>query len=155
MMNTRYLAIPLALLLACSSERPVTSASRAFEASLASPLPKAAAPRLANYAMVVSAHPEASKIGTLVLQRGGNAYDAGCALARCVPIVEKDDKVTKEQRENQVQFYGNQAMAMLRAAVAKGYKDVEHMKKEKDLDALREREDFKKLLGELEAKQEE
>ena len=29
-------------------------------------------------------------------------------------------------------------------------KDAEHMKKDKDLDALREREDFKKLVAELE-----
>ena len=49
-----------------------------------------------------------------------------------------------------VQFYADQAMAMLRAAVAKGYKDAAHMKKDKDLDALREREDFKQLLAELE-----
>ena len=35
-------------------------------------------------------------------------------------------------------------------SVANGWKDHEHFKKDKDLDALREREDFKKLLAEME-----
>ena len=43
-------------------------------------------------------------------------------------------------------------MALLKQAVAKGYKDAAHMKKDKDLDPLREREDFKQLLAELEKK---
>jgi hypothetical protein len=51
-----------------------------------------------------------------------------------------------------VQFYGDEAMKMLRDAVAKGYKDADHIKKDVDLDQLRSRDDFKKLLAELEAK---
>jgi hypothetical protein len=41
-------------------------------------------------------------------------------------------------------------MELLQKAVQAGYKDVAHMKMDTDLDALREREDFKKLLAELE-----
>jgi hypothetical protein len=41
---------------------------------------------------------------------------------------------------------------MLRDAVAKGYKDAAHMKKDSDLDPLRKRDDFQKLLAELEGK---
>jgi eukaryotic-like serine/threonine-protein kinase len=43
------------------------------------------------------------------------------------------------------------AMEWLKMAVAAGFKNVEQMKKDRDLDALRDREDFKKLLAELEA----
>ena len=41
---------------------------------------------------------------------------------------------------------------MLREAVAKGYKDADHMQTDKDLDPLRTREDFKTVVAELAAK---
>src|SRR5262249_10838463 len=53
------------------------------------------------------------------------------------------------------QFYTDEAMTMLRDAIAKGYKDIEHLKKDDDLKPLREREDYKKLVKELEEKKEE
>ena len=44
------------------------------------------------------------------------------------------------------------AVDLLRQVVAKGYQDVEHLKRDSDLDGLRQRDDFKKLLRELEGK---
>ncbi|MDO7877165.1 gamma-glutamyltransferase [Hymenobacter sp. ASUV-10] len=86
-MKTKLLALPLALLLACAGERSVTSSGRAFESNLAMALPKTSAPVTTRYAMVVSAHPEASRVGTLVLQRGGNAYDAAVAVQLALAVV--------------------------------------------------------------------
>jgi hypothetical protein len=69
--------------------------------------------------------------------------------SRCA--ARKDGKATKEERAKHVQFYADQTMAMLHDAVTKGYKNAAHMKKDTDLDPLRSREDFKKLIAELEA----
>jgi tetratricopeptide (TPR) repeat protein len=48
------------------------------------------------------------------------------------------------------QEYADRAMELLRKAVKAGYKNASHMKKDTDLDPLRDRADFKTLLGELE-----
>jgi hypothetical protein len=66
--------------------------------------------------------------------------------------VAKHDKLDDRQRKEAAQFYGDAAMKLLRAAVSKGYKDAAHMKKDTDLDPLRQREDFQKLVAELEGK---
>jgi serine/threonine protein kinase len=72
-------------------------------------------------------------------------YDAACAYALCagaakIPVANApgSGKLAEE------------ALALLKQAIAKGYKNAAQMKQAKDLDALREREDFKKLLAELE-----
>jgi tetratricopeptide (TPR) repeat protein len=46
----------------------------------------------------------------------------------------------------------DQAIAELKQAVAKGFRDVQQLRSREDLAALRAREDFKKLLSELEEK---
>jgi tetratricopeptide (TPR) repeat protein len=82
-----------------------------------------------------------------------DAYDAACGLSLCIPIVAKHDKLDAKQRKAAAQFYSAAAMKLLREAVSKGYKDVVHMKKDTDLDPLRQREDFRKLVAGLEGKE--
>jgi tetratricopeptide (TPR) repeat protein len=81
-----------------------------------------------------------------------DAYEAACLLSRCVPIVAKHEKLDDKQRKQAAQFYSDAAMKLLREAVSKGYKDVPHMKKDTDLDPLRQRKDFQKLVADLEGK---
>ena len=81
-----------------------------------------------------------------------DAYNAACFLSLCVPIAAKHDKLDALQREEAAQFYGDVAMKLLRDAVSKGYKDGMHVKKDTDLDPLRQREDFQKLIAELQGK---
>jgi serine/threonine protein kinase/tetratricopeptide (TPR) repeat protein len=81
--------------------------------------------------------------------KAGQLYDAACAYALCAGAARQAqragagtpgfEKLTQE------------AMGLLRQAVARGYKDAAHMKQDKDLDALRERADFQKLQAELAA----
>jgi hypothetical protein len=81
-----------------------------------------------------------------------DAYNAACSLSLCIPIAAKHDRLDDKQRKEAAQLYGDTAMKLLREAVSKGYKDMTHMKKDADLHPLRQREDFQKLVAELEGK---
>jgi serine/threonine-protein kinase len=72
-------------------------------------------------------------------------------LAQCVAVVEKDPALSPEQRRQQGTSYADRAMALLREAVAKGLKNPDLLKDE-DFDPIRKRDDFQKLLADLEAK---
>jgi len=81
-----------------------------------------------------------AKLGANHPDTGNNIYGIACTHAQMI--------AKAEDRSKQADL----AMDWLQQAVAAGYKDVAHMKKDTDLDPLREREDFKKLMAELEAK---
>jgi eukaryotic-like serine/threonine-protein kinase len=76
-------------------------------------------------------------------------YNAACCRAMVASLQAKakdPDAVRLAKQE------ADKAMAWLTKAVALGYKDAAHMKKDTDLDALRDRADFKKLVADLETK---
>jgi serine/threonine-protein kinase len=79
-------------------------------------------------------------------------YNAACIFALCVPLAEHDSRLSESQRKEKARGYAERALATLRQAVQKGYEDVAHMKKNTNLDPLRSRPEFQKLLKELEAK---
>jgi hypothetical protein len=66
--------------------------------------------------------------------------------------VEHDTRLSEAQRKQCAQTYADHAMATLQQAVQNGYQDVEHMKKDNDLNPLRSRSDFKRVVAELEGK---
>jgi hypothetical protein len=79
----------------------------------------------------------------------GSLYDGACMWAVTAAVLRANDKSTKGTKDTTTD--GDRAMERLKQAVAAGYKDVTHMRQDKDLDALRERMDFQKLLAGLEA----
>src|SRR5262245_18211112 len=81
-----------------------------------------------------------------------DTYDAAGFLSGCNPIAAKHQKLDDQQRKESAQLYTDAALKLLRDAVSKGYKDVAHIKKDPDLDPLRQRDDFQKLIAELEGK---
>jgi serine/threonine protein kinase/Tfp pilus assembly protein PilF len=93
----------------------------------------------------------AADLARLAFEPAGDAYKAAGFFARCIPLAEKDAKLPEAKRKELAQSYADQALEALRQAVAKGYKDAALMKKDTDLDPLRGRDDFQKLLAEVEA----
>ena len=82
----------------------------------------------------------------------GGLYDAACNRAVCAAVILEDPKTPGADAPRLAKEQADLAMAWLHKAVAAGFKDAEHIKQDKDLDALRGREDFKKLLAEWKAK---
>jgi ATP/maltotriose-dependent transcriptional regulator MalT len=79
-------------------------------------------------------------------------YHAASHLARCAAMAGQDDRLTEANRKQKANDYARRAVERLRAAVRRGFKDLQKIKSDHDLDGLRTREDFQRFLAEVEAK---
>jgi tetratricopeptide (TPR) repeat protein len=77
-------------------------------------------------------------------------YNAACYRAVTAKVIRATDQSPDGVREAEAE--ADRAMAWLRQAAAAGYKNVALMKKDTDLDALRDRSDFQQLCASLAAK---
>jgi tetratricopeptide (TPR) repeat protein len=100
---------------------------------------------LLNKQKLPAAVESAVKIKELAGGRPDGTYKAACAYALCAAVTTP---VAGAPSSDQL---ADEAMALLKQAVANGYKEAAHMKQDKDLDLLRERDDFKKLLAHLDS----
>jgi len=80
-------------------------------------------------------------------------YEAAICRAVTAAVLLATDK--SPEAAGKARDENDEAMVWLRKALAAGYQNVDDLKKDKDLDPLREREDFKKLLADVEAKHDE
>jgi tetratricopeptide (TPR) repeat protein len=78
-------------------------------------------------------------------------YDAACMRAVTAAVLRATDKSAAGAKRADAE--ADKALDWLRKAVAAGYKNVAHMKKDTDLDPLRPRQDFQQLLARLEKAQ--
>jgi hypothetical protein len=94
----------------------------------------------------------ADELAHLSYEPAIESYEAACYLSWCVMLARKDGQLAEASRQALAESYGDRALALLRQAVAHGYKDATHMKQDRALEPLHERQVFQKLLADLETK---
>ncbi len=80
----------------------------------------------------------------------GSLYDAACMRAVTSAVFRAGDP--SEATAKAATAEADRAMAWLEQAIAAGYSDAAHLAQDKDLDSLRDRQDFKKRIAELQAR---
>jgi serine/threonine protein kinase/thiol-disulfide isomerase/thioredoxin len=76
-------------------------------------------------------------------------YNAACYTANAVRLVQADRQLSVERRRQLSETYGAKAVDLLRKAIQEGYTQRAHLDKDSDIDPLRQRQDYRDLLVEL------
>jgi hypothetical protein len=85
----------------------------------------------------------------------GNHYDLACTFSQASAVTDRDGKLSPAERARLKAQYADRAMDFLQKAISQGWLFPHVLKTDPDFDTLRAREDFRKLLTELERKQKE
>jgi eukaryotic-like serine/threonine-protein kinase len=99
-------------------------------------------------------HPAESVAAILERQKlwphsGAELFRCSCELQRTAAKMDRKGVELSEKERAEQKGYSELAMDSLRRAVQEGFKDAERLEKERDLEPLRGREDFQKLLAGL------
>jgi tetratricopeptide (TPR) repeat protein len=81
-----------------------------------------------------------------------NLYNLACVYARAAAAAGKDEKLPAAERSRFQDRYATQAVDSLRQAVARGFRNLPGLQNDPDLEAVRGRPEFQKLVQELEEK---
>jgi serine/threonine protein kinase/tetratricopeptide (TPR) repeat protein len=104
-------------------------------------------------------HVQATAEAEAVARPGGlissTVYNVACVFSRASAAADHDTKLSTADRARLKARYADRAMEYLRQAVAEGWGNPGVAKKDADLDPLRARKDFQKLLADLGATQKE
>jgi tetratricopeptide (TPR) repeat protein len=79
-------------------------------------------------------------------------YNLACIYSRCFESAGKDSKLSNPERNELQEQYGGRTTASLRRALAIGFRNTPVFRTDPDLQAVQDRDDFKKLLKEVEKK---
>jgi tetratricopeptide (TPR) repeat protein/tRNA A-37 threonylcarbamoyl transferase component Bud32 len=93
----------------------------------------------------------AAKLWQLYPEGHHGYLGAAWFLARCVPLAERDGRLSAARRQELGEGYAGRAVALLRQAVANGYRDAAGLRGNEGFRPLRRRADFQALLHGLEA----
>jgi hypothetical protein len=104
---------------------------------------------LAGLGDQAAARQTAEQLARLGWDPAEDTFAAACALAQCIPVLEKDAQLPPAQRQELIQSYTEQALARLRQAIRNGYKDVAHLDKVPELQPLRSHGGFQQLLTDI------
>jgi serine/threonine protein kinase/tetratricopeptide (TPR) repeat protein len=94
----------------------------------------------------------ADELARFAYDPANDSYVAACLLCQCVVLADKGSQLTETRRKELTRSYADRALAHLQEAVARGYNNVAEFKTDSNLEPIRGREEFGKLLRVLEGK---
>jgi serine/threonine protein kinase/tetratricopeptide (TPR) repeat protein len=96
--------------------------------------------------------PVAEELADCRFDRATDAFIGASMLATCMQLAGNDAALSSERRQELTDDYARRALVLLRRAVADGFKGAAQLGVHPDLAPLRDRDDFRKFLAEIDAK---
>jgi len=91
----------------------------------------------------------ASAMSSIPSERWIEPYNAACFLGRCMRLAATDPRLAEDDRRKAIESYEGKALDLLDESLRRGFKDLKMLREDPDLEPLRGREGFEKLMTRL------